>query len=98
MAVVKQRFRKSNYIFRINVIVLIALLIVSFAIGFLLSDSGITGYAIFEKGQDFSSCEELLNTTYEFMDDINYWRNDALQCNRQLWTLQFQLKQAGILS
>ncbi len=96
MATVKQRFKKDTTSLKINLFVLIGLVLVGIVAGFLLSDSGITDLAFFEKeqtGLESMNCSELLETTQEFMDDLNVWRNDAQSCAKQLWACGLQLRQ-----
>lgn len=95
MVTVKQRFRKSRSNFKINTYLFIILLLAAIVGGFLLSDSNITDYSVFEKTANYSECGELMELTQEFIDESNYWRNDAQICTKNLWACGLQLKQCA---
>lgn len=97
MATVKQRFKKTRTSFKINTFLFIFFLLLVAAGGFLLSDSSVTNYTIFDNKVDcefdINSCGELMNLTQEFIDESNYWRNEDIRCEKQLWACTLQLKQ-----
>ncbi|MFC1728670.1 hypothetical protein ACFLZ7_04395 [Nanoarchaeota archaeon] len=98
MTTIKQRFRKTKSSIKINTALFVVLLIAALVGGFLLSDSEITKLKVFEKEEpqislDNQNCSELLNLTQEFIDESNYWRNEDIRCEKELWTCQIQIHQ-----
>lgn len=90
METIKQRFKRKKFVLSLNIFTLIILLLIAAVAGFLLSDSGAVKYSVFGNKMN---CGELLNATKDFMNQVNYWRNEDAACEKKLWTCGLQLKQ-----